>query len=150
MNFRIPIRTLTLEHSVGAVIKYQPGVENTESAEFLLLRNRRGFWGFPQGHKEKGETEIQTLVREVSEETGINYLDIQSFIGMIRYSYFKTDGMKSDKEVRFYYATSPIRRVQISYEHDGYKWVTFSDALFMIDHRQLKSILIKGHRKGLY
>ena len=64
-----------MERSIGAVIKYQsPSDEDTnhaESAEFLLLRNRRGFWGFPQGHKEKGETEIETLKREVAEETGI-------------------------------------------------------------------------------
>jgi bis(5'-nucleosidyl)-tetraphosphatase len=141
---------LVLEHSVGAVIKYQTSIENTHSSEFLLLRNRRGFWGFPQGHKEKGESEIQTLIREVSEETGINYLDIQSFIGKIRYSYFKIDGMKSEKEVRFYYATSPTKQVKISYEHGDFKWATFSDALFMLNHRQLRSILVKGHRKGLY
>ena len=72
---------MTLEQSIGAVIKYQTYLGNTEFSEFLLLRNRRGFWGFPQGHKERGDTEIQTLIREVSEETGITYLDIQSYVG---------------------------------------------------------------------
>jgi 8-oxo-dGTP pyrophosphatase MutT (NUDIX family) len=124
-------------------------LENAES-EFLLLKNRRGFWGFPQGHKEKGETETQTLIREVFEETGIVCLYIQSYIGRIHYSYFKADGMKSEKEVRFYSATTTTRNVTISKEHDDYKWVKFSDALCIIDHRQLKSILVRGHRKGLY
>ena len=124
-------------------------MENTES-EFLILKNRRGFWGFPQGHKEKGETEIQTLIREVFEETGIAYLYIQSYIGRIHYSYFRADGMKSEKEVRFYFATTTTRNVIISKEHDDYKWVKFSDALCILDHRQLKSILVRGHRKGLY
>ena len=64
---------------MGAVIKYwSPNGEGGTNSEFLLLRNRRGFWGFPQGHKEKGETELQTLVREVTEETGIRSIDIQS------------------------------------------------------------------------
>ena len=140
---------MALEQSIGAVIRYGTSLENTES-EFLLLRNRRGFWGFPQGHKEKGETEIQTLIREVSEETGIVFLCVQSYIGRIHYSYFKADGMKSEKEVRFYFATTSTRKIKISKEHDDCKWVTFSDALCILDHRQLKSILIKGHRKGLY
>jgi len=74
---------VTLEQSVGAVIKYRNSLEDGESAEFLLLRNRRGFWGFPQGHKEKGESEIQTLIREVREETGIKAIDIHSYIGKI-------------------------------------------------------------------
>ena len=87
---------------MGAVIKYwSPDGERGTNSEFLLLRNRRGFWGFPQGHKERGETELQTLVREVTEETGIKSIDIQSYIGKISYSFFRGDGMKSDKEVIF-------------------------------------------------
>jgi 8-oxo-dGTP pyrophosphatase MutT (NUDIX family) len=146
---------VVLEQSIGAVVKYQSRNEDefadySESGEFLLLRNRRGSWGFPQGHKEKGETEIETLKREVIEETGINNIDIQSYIGKIRYSYFKADGMKSEKEVTFYFATASSRNVRISKEHEGFKWVKYSDALLALNHRQLKSILIRGHRKGLY
>jgi bis(5'-nucleosidyl)-tetraphosphatase len=140
---------VALEQSIGAVIKYQ-SVGDLNSSEFLLLRNRRGFWGFPQGHKEKGESEIQTLTREVLEETGIRELEIQSYIGEIRYSYFKGDGMKSEKEVRFYFATTTTRQVKISIEHADFRWVTLADALNMIDHTKLKQILGKGHRKGLY
>jgi len=141
---------VALEQSIGAVIKYQDSLENAESSEFLLLRNRRGFWGFPQGHKEKGESEIQTLVREVFEETGIKALEIQSYIGKIQYSYFKGDGMKSEKEVRFYFATTPTKEVKISEEHADFRWATLTDALNMLDHAKLKMMLTKGHRKGLY
>lgn len=115
-----------------------------------MLKNRRGYWGFPQGHKERGETEIQTLTREVSEETGIQGIDVLSYIGTIRYSYFRADGMKSEKEVKFYFATTSTKNILISYEHEAYKWVTFADALNMLDHRQLRSIFIKGHKKGFY
>ena len=107
------------EQSIGAIVTYRPSREDTESPEFLLLKNRRGYWGFPQGHKEKGETEIQTLVREVTEETGITSLDIQSYIGKIRYTFFKSDGMKSEKEVTFYSATSSTQYVRISVEHES-------------------------------
>lgn len=139
------------EQSVGAVIKYQSlDRERATNSEFLLLRNRRGFWGFPQGHKERGETELQTLVREVTEETGIRYLDIQSYIGKISYTFFRGDGMRSEKEVIFYFATTDTKNVRISEEHEGYKWVSYFDALLILGHRQLKSILSRGHRKGLY
>jgi bis(5'-nucleosidyl)-tetraphosphatase len=141
---------VALEQSIGAVIKFQNSFEDGQSSEFLLLRNRRGFWGFPQGHKEKGESEIQTLIREVLEETGIKALDIHSYIGKINYSYFKGDGMKSEKEVTFYFATTSTREIKISEEHADFRWVTLSDALSMLDHVKLKFILSKGHRKGLY
>ena len=141
---------MALEQSIGAVIKYRNSFEDIESAEFLLLRNRRGYWGFPQGHKERGESEIQTLIREVREETGIKALDIHSYIGKINYSFFKGNGMKSDKEVTFYFATTPTREVKISNEHADFRWVTLSDALNMLDHTKLRLIMTKGHRKGLY
>ena len=123
---------------------------NKDYSEFLLLRNKRGFWGFPQGHKERGENDIQTLQREVQEETGIVSLDIHQYIGKIQYKYFRADGLRSEKEVKFYFATTPTREVIISNEHEDFKWTNYLDALSLLDHRQLKSIILKGRRKGLY
>ena len=141
---------MTIELSVGAIIRYQTKEQNRDHADFLLLRNKRGFWGFPQGHKEKGENEIQTLQREVQEETGITNLEIHQYIGKIQYKYFRADGVRSEKEVKFYFATTPTREVVISNEHEDFKWTTYMDALSLLDHRQLKSIILKGRRKGLY
>ena len=141
---------MNIEKSVGAVIKYQSSPSKIKDPEFLLLRNRRGYWGFPQGHKEEGETEIQTLFREVYEETGIHSLNILSFIGRIKYSFFKGEGIKSRKEVSFYYATTTVRDITISNEHDDFIWATFSQALNYLNRKQLKSIMIEGHEKGLY
>ncbi|HEX2487410.1 MAG TPA: NUDIX domain-containing protein [Nitrososphaeraceae archaeon] len=141
---------MNIEKSVGAVIKYQSPSSKMKDPQFLLLRNRRGYWGFPQGHKEEGETEIQTLFREVYEETGINYLNILSFIGRIRYSFFKGEGVKSRKEVSFYYATTSIRDITLSNEHDDFIWTTFSESLTYLNRKQLRSIMIEGHEKGFY
>ena len=141
---------MTIELSVGAIIRYQSVEFNRDLSEFLLLRNKRGFWGFPQGHKERGENEIQTLQREVHEETGIVDMDIHQYIGKIQYKYFRADGIRSEKEVKFYFATTPVREVVISNEHEGFKWTTYQDALSLLDHRQLKSIILKGRRRGLY
>ena len=141
---------MTIELSVGAIIRYQTTEQNKDHSDFLLLRNKRGFWGFPQGHKEKGENEIQTLQREVQEETGITNLEIHQYIGKIQYKYFRADGIRSEKEVKFYFATTPTREVVISNEHEDFKWTNYMDALSILDHRQLKSIILKGRRKGLY
>lgn len=137
---------MALEHSVGAVIRYTPA----RTAEFLLLKNRRGSWGFPQGHIEKDETEIQTLLREVQEETGISDLDVQSYITKITYSFFKGDGMRREKEVRFYFATTATKQVKVSEEHVDYTWATLKDAFSLLAHAKLRQVLDVGHRKGFY
>ncbi len=56
------------EKSCGALV-YR--VNNNEH-ELLLVRHKAGgHWSFPKGHVEAGETELQTALREVREETGL-------------------------------------------------------------------------------
>lgn len=59
------------EKSCGAV------VINSEK-EILLVRSIKGYYGFPKGHVEKNETEIETAQREVKEETNIDIEIISS------------------------------------------------------------------------
>jgi 8-oxo-dGTP pyrophosphatase MutT (NUDIX family) len=61
------------EKSCGAVV-YRKYHGNTE---ILLIRHiKSGYWSFPKGHVEEGETEEETAIREVFEETGLNvYID---------------------------------------------------------------------------
>ena len=56
------------EKSCGALV-YR--IKNGE-LELLLLKHRfGGHWSFPKGHVEEGETEVETALREVHEETGL-------------------------------------------------------------------------------
>jgi 8-oxo-dGTP pyrophosphatase MutT (NUDIX family) len=38
----------------------------------LVFEEGRNFWGFPKGHMEEGETELETALREVKEEVGLD------------------------------------------------------------------------------
>ena len=55
------------EKSCGAVVFRQ----NAEDFSVLLLKHRGGHWDFPKGHVEAGESETQTALREVREESGL-------------------------------------------------------------------------------
>lgn len=46
------------------------------SKEEILFIKRLGFWDFPKGKIEKGETSINAAIREVEEETGVKGLQI--------------------------------------------------------------------------
>ena len=51
------------EKACGAVIE--------NDGKILMIFQNNGFWGFPKGHVEENETEGETAVREVFEETGV-------------------------------------------------------------------------------
>ncbi len=59
------------EKSCGAIV-FRKHHGNTE---ILLVRHiKSGYWSFPKGHMEEGETEEETARREIKEETGLDVL----------------------------------------------------------------------------
>ena len=54
----------------------------TGEQQFLLVHHHAGHWGFPKGHKESGETYLETAVRELYEETGLicSSIDESSYV----------------------------------------------------------------------
>lgn len=70
------------EKSCGNIVfKKENGV-----LKVLLIHHNLGHYGMPKGHVELGETEEETALREVFEETGISSYIIDGFREMITYS----------------------------------------------------------------
>lgn len=78
------------EKSCGAVI-YR---KNKGETEILLIQHKNGgHWAFPKGHVEKKETETETALREIREETGLKVKLDTGFRASVTYSP-KPDVMK--------------------------------------------------------
>lgn len=60
------------EKSCGAVVFTRDG----EDVKFVIIQSKEGYYGFPKGHMENGETELETALREIREETGL-FVSIQ-------------------------------------------------------------------------
>jgi 8-oxo-dGTP pyrophosphatase MutT (NUDIX family) len=71
------------EKSCGALVFRRLGGR----LDFLILKHRLGgHWSFPKGHVENGETESETALREVREETGLNISLMPDFRRQVSYS----------------------------------------------------------------
>lgn len=66
---------LRYEKSCGAIVYCQ----KEDGIKYLLVREHNGFWVFPKGHVEEGESEHETALREVKEETGLDVTFIDGF-----------------------------------------------------------------------
>lgn len=64
------------EKSCGAVVFTRI---NNNNIKYLLIQNLEGIYGFPKGHVEDGESEMQTAIREVFEEVEIKVELINGF-----------------------------------------------------------------------
>ena len=142
---------MSKEISSGAVVFRR----KKDKIYYLLLHYDAGHWDFPKGHIEKGETDIETMKREIWEETGIK--DIRVIKGFREYiKYFfrniynlsKKDKGKAEwifKIVIYFLAETETENIKISFEHIGYKWLVYNDALKQITFKNSKEILKKAN-----
>ena len=109
-----------------------------EKNEILLVRHNKGHWGFPKGHIEKGETEVETAIREVKEETNIDVKVNEKF----RYSENYITDNNSMKEVVYFLATNKNNQKEAQQEEvSEVKWFNYEDAIKTITYDNSKEIL---------
>lgn len=109
------------EKSCGAVV-----IKNENNKlKFLIIKQTDGYWGFPKGHVEDGETEIETAIREIKEETNIDVEIDDKFRKVITYS--PREGVMKDV-VFFIGKAISFDLIIDSKELLDAKWVNFIDA----------------------
>jgi bis(5'-nucleosidyl)-tetraphosphatase len=112
------------EKSAGAVV-----YRDTDAGRKYLLLQNSGRWDFPKGGVEPGESELQTVMREVEEETGITDLTIvPGFRKVIEY-FYRREGKNVHKQVVYLLAATRHETVKISFEHQGFGWFPYHEAL---------------------
>ncbi|MDD5182016.1 MAG: NUDIX domain-containing protein [Candidatus Nanoarchaeia archaeon] len=129
------------EVSAGAVIfRREDGI-----VKYLFLHYKAGHWDYVKGHIEKGEAELETLKRECREETGITDLEIvPEFRHKIQYFYRNWKETVS-KEVYMYLAETKTSTVKISFEHTGYEWLTYEEAMQRVTFANSRDLLKKAN-----
>ena len=128
---------MTKEKSCGGIIYKQ---EN-EVYQFLLIKTMSGNWGFPKGHVEDGETEVETAKREIKEETGLDVELDTKFREMASY-YTKEDILK---DVVYFIGTVIGGEQQpMENEIEDIKWLDKEEAKMMLAHDSAKTILDKA------
>ena len=92
---------MNYEYSCGAVVFTRIGGE----PHYVLIRangQSEGCHGFPKGHMEPGETEEQTALREICEETGLRVRLLPGFRAVTEYDLPDLPGTR--KRVVFFLA----------------------------------------------
>ena len=137
---------MQIEKSAGAIIFIKD-----KNVEYLLLYRKakppyKESWDFPRGNIEDKDDEIQTVAREIKEETGISYLRfIKGFREEIGFFYRK-EGILVRKSIVYYLAETNYWDVKISSEHNNFAWLTIDDAMARLKHKDVRGILKKAHK----
>ena len=112
---------------------------------YLLLQYEAGHWDFVKGNVEPNESEKDTVLRELKEETGIVATrPIEGFKERIIY-YYRRQGSTVHKEVVFFLIEADTKKVTLSFEHVGFDWLNYERALEKLTFKNAKDVLQKAH-----
>ncbi len=127
------------EKSCGALV-----VRTFENKTYLLVLRHKysGNWSFPKGHVEKGESETQTALREVKEETGLDITLIDGFRESV--VYYPKPNIR--KQVVYFLGTVP-ESVNVCRQEDEIseiKWVKLDNAQHIVTFRNDKWLISRA------
>lgn len=128
---------MKFEKSCGAIIVRK----NNDTFETLLIKMVKGHWSFPKGHVESDETEIETALREIKEETNLDVIIDTRFREITTYS--PCPGVL--KDVIFFIAMAKTNDVVVQEtEVESAMWVELNEAIDIVTFECDRQILKKA------
>ena len=125
------------EKSCGAVI-FDEIVD-----KILIIQQAEGHWGFPKGHVEEGETEVETAIREIKEETNLDVEINEKF----RYVEHYSPKEDVEKDVVFFVAKKIGGEIVAQEEEvQNIVWVSYAEAMERLTFESSKNVLEKVMR----
>jgi 8-oxo-dGTP pyrophosphatase MutT (NUDIX family) len=130
----------------GVVFRVAAGADGRPELLFLLIRDSYRNWGFPKGHLERGEMPEAAAMREVSEETGVQGLELRGPIETIDW-YFRFRGRLIHK-VCYFYLMETVEERTCPQQAEGItacRWTPYEEAREMISYANAREVLRRAH-----
>lgn len=107
---------------------------------YLVLQSLNGEWGFPKGHVEKDESEIETANRELFEETNLIVEYIPGFRAVTEYIMVQYNNMK--KQVVYFVGKHLKNEIKCQdTEVKNAIFVSYEEAQNLLNFKETKAVL---------
>lgn len=140
------IQEVIREQTAGGVVIRRN--EKSKELEVLLTQDAKDRWTIPKGHIEEGETAKETAEREIREETGLQEMDMLSWLGKINFRYRRqTSLVLMTTQIYLVHAKGDTDQLAKEDWMNGIGWFKVHDALDMIEYEDISKLLLIGMKK---
>ncbi len=120
----------------------------TEKIEILLIQDAKDRWTIPKGHIEEGESAKETAEREVREETGLQKVEVLSWLGKINFRYRRaTSLVLMTTEIFLIQAQGDTNKLKPEDWMNGIGWFDANESLDKIAYEDISKIILLGLKK---
>lgn len=114
---------------------------------FLLVHQVVGHWAFPKGHPDLGETEFETALRELGEETGISKCKIVEDFRYTQTYSFVENAETINKEVVFFIGFVSNDEIKIMEDEiQSFAWLSFDECMERLTYNESRTMLGTAHQ----
>jgi 8-oxo-dGTP pyrophosphatase MutT (NUDIX family) len=142
---RPAISEVVREPTAGGIV-FRRNSKN--EVEILLIQDSKGRWTIPKGHIEDGETARQTAEREIREETGLQEMKVQDWLGKINFRYRRGNSLVlMTTEIFLVKAKGDDKKIKPEKWMTSIGWLPANDALDKIEYEDIGKLILLGLKK---
>lgn len=143
---RPPIEEVVRETTSGGIVFRRNA--KTNQLEILLIQDAKNRWTIPKGHVEEGEEPRQTAEREIREETGLQEMNVMSWLGKVHFRYRRGHTLVL-MTMHIYLVEGKGDTDTLNPEDwlTGIKWLPSSDAIDKIAYEDISKLMLVGMKR---
>lgn len=116
--------------------------------EILLIQDAKNRWTIPKGHVEPGEDTGATAEREIREETGLQDMEVYSWLGKVNFRYRRAHTLVlMTMHIWLVEGKGDTNKLQPEDWLNDIKWLASSDAIDKIAYDDIGKLMLVGMKK---
>lgn len=142
---RPAINEVVREPTAGGVV-YR--LDHKSEVQILLIQDSKGRWTIPKGHIEEGETARQTAEREIREETGLQKMTVQDWLGKINFRYRRGNSLVlMTTEIFLVKSEGNDTKIKPEKWMTSLGWLSAQEALDKIEYEDIGKLILLALKK---
>ncbi len=141
------INEVVREPTAGGIV-FRRSADGGKDVEILLIQDAKNRWTIPKGHIEEGESAKQTAEREIREETGLQEMKVQNWLGKINFRYRRQQSLVlMTTEIFLVHAQGDTNDLKPEEWMNGIQWFPATEALDKIEYEDIGKIILLALKK---